>query len=89
MGEASGKSWGEQVRAFFPDADDDLVVDILWEMTCYPFDVPMAIKQLKALAEKVEPSKEGWRDRLAIQVEKEWDEMWAAMKEAERNEANA
>lgn len=65
-GKAMGnKTWGEQVREHFPEADDQLVDFILWSLTCFPFDTESTLRQIRELAEEVKPMEEGWKVRLA------------------------
>lgn len=79
----SGKklTWGAAVREHFPRASDSDVEFILWEMTCYPFSTITALEQIKALAEKVFPDKDGWEMRVHKQHEIEEKEIIDAMRE--------
>ena len=44
-----GKTWGEVVRYFKPEATDEQVEIILWEKTCYPMSVKDTLAQLNEL----------------------------------------
>ena len=44
-----GKSWGEVIRYFKPDATDEEVDYILWEETCYPMSTEETLKQLNEI----------------------------------------
>lgn len=46
--EFEGKTWGDVVRQYKPDATDEEVEYILWNETCYPFDTETALKQIHA-----------------------------------------